>query len=158
MKSKLSKIRRVTKDFKRVLNKLILVLPREEVRTICLPTQTYLSFTYINEAFHGSEEVPSKHYISLICLYDGKVNSHAPFKEHDLDIFCSSLDLRNIPIRMFMERWKIVHVCKVQRIINNSWHYRNNRSNVTKSKEILFRDTNSNKRFPMIFYFQNLLS
>src|SRR4051812_30332320 len=47
---------------------------------------------------------------------------------------------------------------KVQRIINKSRHYRNTRSDVTKSKKILVRDTNSNKRFPLIFYFQNLLS
>src|SRR4051812_10326086 len=124
----------------------------------CLTTQMYLSFTYINEAFHGSEEVPSKHYISLICLHDGKVNFYAPFKKHDLDIFYSSLDLRNIPIRMFMERWKFVHACKVQRIINKAWHYRNHRSNITKSKEVLIRDNNPNKRLPVIFYFQNLLS
>src|SRR4051812_24300193 len=134
------------------------VLPREEVHTFRLPTQMYLSFTYINEAFHGSEEVPSKHYVSLICLHDGKVNCHTPFKEHDLDIFFSSLDLINIPIRMLMERWKFVHVCKFQRIINKSRHYRNHRSNVTKSKETLVRYDNSNKRFPIIFYFQNLLS
>src|SRR4051812_22795769 len=59
---------------------------------------------------------------------------------------------------MFMKIWKVVHVCKVQRIINNSWHYRNHGSYVTKGKEILVRDTNSNKRFTIIFYFQNLLS
>src|SRR3954469_6645841 len=87
IKSKLSKIIKVTKGFKRVFNKLILALPREEVHTFCLTMQTYLSFTYINEAFHSSEEVPSKHYISLIWLHDGNVNFYAPFKEHDLDIF-----------------------------------------------------------------------
>src|SRR3954466_2367931 len=118
----------------------------------------YLSFTYINEAFHSLEEVPSKHYISLIGLHDGVVNLHTPFKNHDLDIFQSSLDLRNITIRMFMERWKFVHACKVHRIINKAWHYRNCRSNVTKSKEVLIRDNYPNKRIPVIFYFQNLLS
>ena len=70
-----------------VFNKLILILPREEVRTFCLTTQTYLSFTYINEAFHGSEEVPSEHYISFVGLHDGKFNLHTSFKKPDLDIF-----------------------------------------------------------------------
>src|ERR1041384_3511712 len=93
----------------------------EEIRTFCLTTQTYLPFTYINEAFHGSEEVPSKHYISFIGPHDGKVNLHIPFKKHDLDIFQPSLYLRNIPIRMFMERRKFVHACKVQRIIYKAW-------------------------------------
>src|SRR3954470_6241898 len=88
IESKLCKIiRRFTKNFKRIFNKLILVLLREEIRTFCLTVQTYLSFTYINEAFHGSEKVPSKHYISLIDLHDGEVNLHTPFKKHDLDIF-----------------------------------------------------------------------
>ena len=50
IKSKFSKIIGVTKNFSRVLNKLILVLPREEVRTFFFATLTYLSFTYINEA------------------------------------------------------------------------------------------------------------
>src|ERR1041385_7340955 len=52
-----------------------------------LTTQMYLSFTYINEAFHGSEEVPPEHYISFVGLHDGKVNLYTPFKKHDLDIF-----------------------------------------------------------------------
>src|SRR4051812_22432085 len=120
--------------------------------------QTYLFFTYINEAFHDSEEVPSKHYISSIGFHDEEVNLHTSFKKHDLDIFQYSLDLRNITIRMFMERWKFVHACKVQRIINKAWHYRNCRSNVTKSKEVLIRDNNPNKSLPVIFYFQILLS
>src|SRR3954464_8017230 len=88
-----------------------------------------LSFTYINEAFHCSEEVPSKHYISFIGPHDGKVNLHIPFKKHDLDIFQPSLYLRNITIRVLMKRWKFVHACKVQRIIYKTWHYRNCRSN-----------------------------
>src|SRR4051812_21065296 len=104
IESKLSKIIRVTKNFRRVLNKIILVLPREEVRTFCFTTQTYLSFTYINEAFHSSEEVSPKYYVSLISgLHDEEVHCCISFSKLYLKILYLHFNLIQITIRMIME-------------------------------------------------------